>query len=128
MKEAFFENDKQSLHLNTPNIGSRIHSQFGNLDSVKSVSEKPAWEISAFDSVRLKIKDGDKIRISNKIGSLTGIACVTNRVKRGCIVFPNGVWHNEGGGVNSLIAGIETDMGYGAAFHDNRVMIERIES
>ena len=42
----------------------------------------------------------------------------------GSVVLPNGIWINEGGGGNLLIAGQETDMGYGAAFHDNMVEVE----
>ena len=33
----------------------------------------------------------------------------------------------EGGGGNQLIAGEETDIGFGAAFHDNRVEIEGVD-
>ena len=122
------DKDERTLHLITPNIASRIHSQFGNLSSVMSVSEEPAWEISYYDAKRLKLCNGDKVQISNHFGTVTGKVRITNRVKRGCIVFPNGIWHKEGGNVNVLIRGKETDMGYGAAFHDNLVKVERIES
>ena len=37
----------------------------------------------------------------------------------------NGWWIGEGGTVNFLSRGAETDMGHGAAFHDNRVEVER---
>ena len=37
----------------------------------------------------------------------------------------NGFWLTEGGAVNVLSMGRETDMGYGAAFHDNAVEVER---
>jgi hypothetical protein len=43
------------------------------------------------------------------------------------VVFPNGIWLTEGGGANQLIEGQETDIGYGAAFHDNMVEIERAD-
>jgi anaerobic selenocysteine-containing dehydrogenase len=51
---------------------------------------------------------------------------VTARVKSGSLVFPNGIWLGEGGGVNRLIAPCETDMGHGAAFHNTRVDIEKL--
>jgi hypothetical protein len=47
-------------------------------------------------------------------------------VPAGTVVLPNGIWLDEGGGGNNLIPGIETDMGYGSAFHDSRVEVERI--
>jgi hypothetical protein len=38
----------------------------------------------------------------------------------------NGWWISEGGTVNFLSAGRETDMGHGAAFHDTVVDVERV--
>lgn len=111
------------FRLMTPNIASRIHSQFGNLDIIRSVTDKPAWEISPFDAGRLGLKTGDRIRIFNSSGELTGKVKVTARVSNGSVVFPNGIWLDEGGGVNDLIKAAETDMGYGAAFHNTRVEI-----
>jgi anaerobic selenocysteine-containing dehydrogenase len=51
---------------------------------------------------------------------------VTARARRGSIIFPNGIWLNEGGGVNTLITPAETDMGHGAAFHNTRVGVEKV--
>jgi anaerobic selenocysteine-containing dehydrogenase len=116
------------FRLMTPNTGSRIHSQFGNLDIIRNVTAGPAWEISLADARRLDIKTGDRIRIYNSLGEVFGTVRATARVKNGSVVFPNGIWLNEGGGVNTLIAPVETDMGYGAAFHNTRVGIEKAVS
>jgi len=121
------EDKKLPFRLMTPNIASRIHSQFGNLDVIKSLIEPPAWEISVSDARRLGIKSGDRIRISNSRGEVTGKVRVTTRVRRGSLVFPNGVWIEEGGGVNALIEPAETDMGYGAAFHNTGVNVEKAD-
>jgi anaerobic selenocysteine-containing dehydrogenase len=51
---------------------------------------------------------------------------VTARVRKGSIVFPNGIWLNEGGGINALVTQAETDMGHGAAFHNTRVGVEKV--
>jgi hypothetical protein len=40
----------------------------------------------------------------------------------------NGWWITEGGTVNFCSAARETDMGHGAAFHDNRVQVEVLRS
>jgi anaerobic selenocysteine-containing dehydrogenase len=114
--------------LMTPNIASRIHSQFGNLEIIKSVTEEPAWEISVADARRMRLKTGDAIRIYNTNGEVSGTVRVSARVKSGSIVFPNGIWLSEGGGVNTLIEPAETDMGYGAAFHNTMVAIEKRSS
>jgi len=111
----------------TSNTGSRIHSQFGNLKIIKETVPEPAVGISQSDAESRKIASGDRIRVYNKTGEIESIARVSNRVPTGSVVLPNGIWYNEGGGGNHLISGIETDIGYGAAFHDNRVEVERID-
>jgi anaerobic selenocysteine-containing dehydrogenase len=116
------------FRLMTPNIASRIHSQFGNLKVIRDVTGEPAWEISITDARRLGVKTGDRIRIYNSRGEITGKARVTAKVKNGSLVFPNGIWINEGGGVNAVITSAATDMGYGAAFHNTRVGIEKVSS
>lgn len=110
----------------TPNIGSRIHSQFGNLRVIKDSQESPAVELSPEDAKERKIKTGDKIRVYNNNGEIFSPAKISNRVPKGCIILPNGIWLNEGGGGNKLVPAQETDMGYGAVFHDAKVEAERV--
>jgi len=114
------------FRLMTPNIASRIHSQFGNLKVIRSVVDEPAWEISAADARRKGVRSGDRIRIFNSRGEITGKVKISARVKSGSLVFPNGIWLYEGGGVNKLISPSETDMGHGAAFHNTRADIEKL--
>jgi len=115
------------LEFITPNTGSRIHSQFGNLKIIRETNPEPVVRISPVDANRRNIYSGQKIKVYNQTGVLISKAEISNRVPSGLVVFPNGIWLNEGGGVNQLIAGEETDIGFGAAFHDNRVEIERVE-
>lgn len=121
------EAKKFPLQFITPNTGSRIHSQFGNLKIIKETNPEPVVRISPVDASSRNIRTGQKVKVYNQTGELISIAEISNRIPSGLIVLPNGTWLNEGGGVNQLIAGVETDIGFGAAFHDNRVEIERIE-
>lgn len=123
-----FDEGDLPFRLMTPNIASRIHSQFGNLEVIKGHIDKPLWEISVADARRLGLKSGDEIRVFNSRGEVRGRVKVSSRVRTGSIVYPNGIWFAEGGGVNRLIAPEETDMGYGAAFHNTRADIEKIPS
>ena len=109
----------------TPNTGGRIHSQFGNLEIIKKTIPDPVVKISSYDATSRNISNGQKIRIYNNNGSIISHAEISNRVPKGVVVFYNGVWIAEGGGVNQLIEGRETDIGFGAAFHDNKVEIEK---
>jgi anaerobic selenocysteine-containing dehydrogenase len=115
------------LKLLTPNTGSRIHSQFGNLKIIRETCPEPVVRISPFDAKMRNILSGHKIRVFNLAGELISKVLVSNRVPTGIVVFPNGIWFNEGGGVNQLISETETDIGFGAAFHDNRVEIEEVD-
>jgi anaerobic selenocysteine-containing dehydrogenase len=121
--------DEESIYpltFLTPNTGSRIHSQFGNLKIIKETNQAPCARISVSDAANRNIVDGQKIRIFNPAGEMVIIVSVSNRIPQGVVMVPNGIWFNEGGGVNQLIAGEETDIGYGAAFHDNKVEIEGV--
>ena len=66
------------------------------------------------------------MRVFNDRGSLELAAAVDCSLRPGCVVAYNGWWLAEGGGVNLLSAARETDMGHGAAFHDNAVEVERL--
>lgn len=118
------DNNRFPLWFLTPNTGSRIHSQFGNLDIIKETVTEQCIEISTEDAESRGISDGDTIRVFNQNGELRHKCRITNRLIPGCVVLPNGVWANEGGPGNVLTTGRETDMGHGASFHDTRVEIE----
>ncbi len=119
--------DNFPLIFITPNTGSRIHSQFGNLNIIKETVPEPTVGISPHDASIRKISSGNNIRVYNLTGEIFSKARISNRIQDGTVVLPNGIWFNEGGGGNHLISGIETDMGFGAAFHDNRVEVERVD-
>jgi anaerobic selenocysteine-containing dehydrogenase len=111
----------------TPNTGSRIHSQFGNLKVIKETVPEPAAEISPADAACRNISTGDSVRIFNNNGEIVSKVRVSNRIPAGTVVLPNGIWYAEGGGGNHLTVALETDIGHGAAFHDNMVEMERVE-
>lgn len=118
--------NKFPLILLTPNAANRIHSQFGNLDLIGQTTPAAATLLSYPDASERGISDGDIITIYNDNGEIRSNAKISARIPKGTIVIPNGIWLNEGGGGNFLVAGIETDMGYGAAFHDTLVDIRKI--
>jgi anaerobic selenocysteine-containing dehydrogenase len=118
--------DKYPLVFISPNTGSRIHSQFGNLDIIGKNAELPAFELSLSDAEERNINQGDTIKVYNDAGSIVCIARVTGRVAPGIVILPNGIWLNENGGGNTLTLPAETDIGFGAAFHGNRVEVEKI--
>ncbi|MFC1553021.1 molybdopterin-dependent oxidoreductase [candidate division KSB1 bacterium] len=118
--------DKYPLYFLTPNTKNRIHSQFNNLQMIKNVSEKPYISINPKDAENRNIENGDLIEIFNDRGRLKINSKIDHGIKAGCVAVTNGWWITENGTVNYLSKERETDMGYGAAFHDNLVEIKKI--
>lgn len=118
-------NKDYPLYLMSPNTKNRIHSQFNNLKIIKMISGEPTIQINPKDAKERNILNGDLVKVFNKRGELMIKAELTFQVRLGCVVIPNGWWRRQGGAVNILSKGRETDMGYGSAFHDNKVQIEK---
>jgi anaerobic selenocysteine-containing dehydrogenase len=115
------------LQLLTPNTKNRIHSQFGNLPTIRGLDPDTFAEVSPVDAAARAIDDGDRVRVFNDRGSVEITVRLDHSLRPGCVVIHNGWWLSEGGGINQLSAARETDMGHGAAFHDNAVEMERSE-
>ncbi|MGD8277441.1 MAG: molybdopterin-dependent oxidoreductase [Gemmatimonadota bacterium] len=113
------------LHLLTPNTKNRIHSQFGNLASIRRITPEPFMTMHPRDARKRGIAAGDRVRLFNDRGELTLPVRIDRGLRPGCVCVTNGFWLAEGGAVNVLTRGRETDMGHGAAFHDNAVQVER---
>jgi len=112
------------LYFMTPNTKNRIHSQFNNLRTILALSPAPELLINPDDALERGIEDGARTRIFNGRGELTAKVKFDYGIKRGCVSMTNGWWINQGGTVNFLSLGRATDMGHGAAFHNNRVDVE----
>lgn len=118
--------NKYPLSLMSPNTKNRIHSQFGNLKSIKLLSPNPIIEIYPIDAQKRGIKNGEKVRVYNDRGEIFIKTKFDYSLRPGNVVITNGYWNQEGGNPNMLSKGRETDMGHGSAFHDNLVEIEKL--
>jgi anaerobic selenocysteine-containing dehydrogenase len=119
--------EKYPLLFLTPNKSHSIHSQYGNLKIIKELTENPAVEISPKDAGIRNIRDGNRVIIYNDNAEITSKARISSCIPAGSLVLHNGIWLDDGGGGNFLINGEETDMGHGAAFHDNYVEIKNAD-
>ena len=113
------------LHLLTPNTKNRIHSQFGNLPSIRALDPEPLLTLAPEDAERRGLRPGDRARVYNDRGELRLRVRVDGGLRPGVAVVPNGWWLSDGAAVNVLSKARETDMGFGAAFHENVVEVER---
>ncbi len=114
------------LYFMTPNTKNRIHSQFNNLSMIRRVSDSPRAMIHPADARARGIGEGQRVRLFNDRGSLELEARLDHGLKPGCVAVTNGWWASDGGAVNVCSLGRETDLGHGAAFHDNLVEVEKI--
>ena len=97
-----------------------------NLIHVPGTGERPRLDISPADALARGIRTGDRVCVHNERGRLELEARVDFGLREGCVSVTNGWWIPEGGTVNFLSLGRETDLGHGAAFHDNLVDVERL--
>ena len=112
------------LYLMTPNTKNRIHSQFNNLAMIRRLNPEPVADLHPEDAKTRGIVNGSLIRIRNDRGRLEVKVRLDPGIRRGCVSLTNGWWITDGGAVNLCSADRETDMGHGAAFHDNLVEVE----
>ncbi|MCP5102747.1 MAG: molybdopterin-dependent oxidoreductase [bacterium] len=119
------ESKKYPLYLMTPNTKNRTHSQFNNLKLIRRFSPKPYLEMSPGDALARGIEGGDWVKVFNDRGFLEVEVRIDFSMKGGCVCMTNGWWITEGGTVNFLSMGRETDMGHGSAFHDTLVEVTK---
>ena len=92
---------------------------------IRRVSDRPRAQVHPADARERGIGDGERVRIRNDRGSFEVEACYDHSLRRGCVAVTNGWWSADGATVNVCSLGRETDMGHGAAFHDNLVEVEK---
>lgn len=114
------------LHFLTPNTKDRIHSQFNNLGSIRQFSPAPFAALGTAEAARRGLREADRVRIFNERGELRLPVRLDHGLPENCVVVTNGWWLADGGAVNLLSRARETDMGHGAAFHDNLVEVEKV--
>jgi anaerobic selenocysteine-containing dehydrogenase len=111
------------LTLLTPNHKNSIHSQFVTLSCLRDPG--PRLHLGPGDAEARGIRQGDRVRVFNGRGELFLPAGLDLSLAPGVVVAFNGYGAEHGGSVNILSLGRETDMGHGAAFHDNLVDVEK---
>jgi anaerobic selenocysteine-containing dehydrogenase len=117
---------KYPLQFLSPNTKDRIHSQFGNLKLIRQFAGETEVILNVGDAVERGIKNKDSVRLYNDRGEIITRAKLNFSLKKGCAVYYNGLWLSEGGTPNLLSKGRETDMGFGTAFHDTLVEVEKV--
>jgi anaerobic selenocysteine-containing dehydrogenase len=112
------------LALISPATDRTISSTLGELHrAAVPVSMHPN------DAASREIRDGDRVRVFNELGSVRCRARVEPGIREGVVFLPKGLWsHNTESGTtaNALSPDTLTDLGGGACFNDARVEVERL--
>ncbi len=113
------------LQFLTPNTKNGIHSQFLRLAVLRQLDPGPALFMGPEDAAARNLRVGERVRVFNDRGELFLPLRVDFGLRPGVVAAFNGWGAEDGGSVNLLSEGRETDLGHGAAFHDNLVDVER---
>ena len=116
---------RHPLQLLTPNTKNSIHSQFLPLQVIRQLMPGPSLEMGPEDAHQRGLKEGQRVRVFNDRGSLELPLHISFGMRPGTVAAYNGFGAEDGGSVNLLSEGRETDLGFGAGFHDNLVEVER---
>jgi anaerobic selenocysteine-containing dehydrogenase len=116
------------FRLVTAPAPSYLNSTFNETPSSIKREIRPTVLIHPDDADGCDLSDGSFIKLVNKRGQVSVYAKIFTGVQRG-VLIAEGLWpnaaHDDGWGINALTGADAVAPFGGAAFHDNRVRIER---
>jgi anaerobic selenocysteine-containing dehydrogenase len=116
------------FRLATSPARSFLNSTFTETPGSQAKEGRPEAMIHPLDAERQGIENGDWVKLRNQRGEVFLRARLFDGVRRG-VVIAEGIWpngaHPYGRGINTLTGGDQVAPYGGAAFHDNRVALEK---
>lgn len=120
--------DEYPFRLATSPARSFLNSSFTETPGSVAKEGRPEVMVHPQDAERLNIADGDWVKLKNHRGEVYLRAKLFDGVRRG-VLIAEGIWpnkaHPQGRGINTLTGGDQVAPYGGAAFHDNRVALEK---
>ena len=124
-------NPEMPYRLVTAPARHYLNSTFTETPTSKRRQQQPSIMLHPNDASELGVTDGDTVRVGSARGELAVIAQVFDGVQRGVVIVES-IWPNHafagGKGINVLTGADPVAPVGGAAFHDNRVWIQRTTS
>jgi anaerobic selenocysteine-containing dehydrogenase len=124
-------NSEMPYRLVTAPARHYLNSTFTETPTSKRRQQQPSIMLHPDDASELGVTDGDTVRVGSARGELTLMAQVFEGVQRGVVIVES-IWPNHafagGKGINVLTGADPVAPVGGAAFHDNRVWIQRTTS
>lgn len=109
------------LHLITPKSSTGHNSQFHESDARKPV----AAHIHPDRARTLGVQGGTEIWVVSRVGRIRAVVQLDPRIRNDVVMIYQGGWLCHGRNVNVVIDDEATSDGYGPAYHDARVRLER---
>ncbi len=115
--------NKYPLSLITSHAHNKMNSQFSDISILK---EEPFVWINPHDAAKRAIKENDRVKMYNERGSLILKAILTEKVTPGIVHTYFGWWDGvHQTNINKLIGEYLSDIGYGTAFSNCLVEIQK---
>ena len=115
---------KYPLTLITTHALNKMNSQFSSREISQ---EEPFIWINPDDAENRGINDGEKVKVYNERGSLILKAVLTEKIPRGVVHTYFGWWDGvHQANLNKLTGEYISDIGYGTAFHNCLVEIQKV--
>jgi anaerobic selenocysteine-containing dehydrogenase len=121
--------DEHPFRLATSPARQFLNSTFNETPTSLAKERRPEVMIHPADARELTIANGDWVRLRNARGAVLIRARLFEGVRRGVLIAES-IWPNayfpDGRGINTLTGADQVAPYGGAAFHDNRVALERV--
>ncbi len=125
------ETEEYPFRLATSPARSFLNSSFTETPGSVAKEGRPEVMIHPLDAEPRGIADGDWVKLRNHRGEVFLRARLFDGVRRG-VLIAEGIWpnkaHPKGRGINTLTGGDQVAPYGGAAFHDNRVALEKVDA
>jgi anaerobic selenocysteine-containing dehydrogenase len=116
--------DEYPFRLATSPARTFLNSTFNETPGSVAREKKPSVMVHPDDLAAIGLRDGERVRVGSRRGSVVLHAVAHAGQQRGTLIaegiWPNGA-HEEGRGINTLTGADQPAPAGGGAFHDNAV-------
>lgn len=121
-----------ALQLVTTKAQHRCHSTFTGNPLLEELARQQVL-INPIDAARRGIVDGEPVFVWNRRGSIRVLACLSERIKPGVVMVPEGAWYApdaqgvDRGGNPNLLTSAEASPAGAYAYNSARVEVEPVK-
>jgi anaerobic selenocysteine-containing dehydrogenase len=101
-----------------------VNSTFAGTGHTLARTSAPQVVLHPLDAAERRLSAGALVRVSNERGAFEAALAISDRTQPGVVNSTKGWWGND---MNSTVDERDADMGGGAVFHDNAVLVEPVK-